>query len=137
VREAFTGGKPETKEKLLASTNLYNWTQYTLMGPKGITLLWSFLWERTLNENFGSSRREPPESAELHEILWRDCNEQKARAASGQARLVALTNDGGARGSPSSPADRLPPRGGGRVSQDDWDFFRDDRWCSISGQRLG
>lgn len=48
VRRAFIGGKPETKERLLASTKLFKWTQYPLVGPKGITPWWSFVEDRAL-----------------------------------------------------------------------------------------
>jgi hypothetical protein len=49
VRHAFFGRVPEAKELLLNHSKLYKWTQYPLVGPKGITAWWSLVDSITLN----------------------------------------------------------------------------------------
>lgn len=48
VRRAFVGGRAETAERLPAGTKLYKWTQYPLVGRKGISPWWRFLEDATL-----------------------------------------------------------------------------------------
>lgn len=48
VKAAFKNGAPVYKELLRAGAKLYKWTQYQLVGPKGITPWWSLLNDTTL-----------------------------------------------------------------------------------------
>ncbi len=48
VKSAFKAGSPVFKERLRAGTKLFKWTQYQLVGPKGITPWWSLLNDTTL-----------------------------------------------------------------------------------------
>ena len=47
-RKAFLNKQPESKELLKAGTKLYKWTQYSLVGPRGITPWWSVVDSLTL-----------------------------------------------------------------------------------------
>lgn len=48
VKTAFKTGSPVTKERLRAGTKLYKWTQYSLVGPRGITPWWCLMDDTTL-----------------------------------------------------------------------------------------
>ena len=48
VKAAFKTGSPVFKELLRAGTKLFKWTQYPLVGPRGITPWWSLLNDTTL-----------------------------------------------------------------------------------------
>ncbi|MCU0227637.1 MAG: hypothetical protein MUF01_08345 [Bryobacterales bacterium] len=48
VKAAFKAGSPVFKVRLAAGGKLFKWTQYQLVGPRGITPWWSLLNDTTL-----------------------------------------------------------------------------------------